>query len=95
MAKVQQTEYCWNWEGYTDRLGYGRFTIDREHRGVYAHRVAYELHKGDVPDGMMVINTCGSRGCVNPAHLTIGKPADHVRRREARKRSRIQRKDVV
>jgi len=34
-----------------------------------AHRVAYELKKGRIPDGLEIDHICRNRKCVNPLHL--------------------------
>lgn len=58
---------CWVWTGYRDHRGYGRFRVQR--RSPRAHRVAVELARGPVPDGLEVDHLCSRRSCVNPAHL--------------------------
>jgi len=47
---------CWEWTGARDRKGYGRFRVGR--RMHPAHRVAYELFKGPIPEGLTVDHTC-------------------------------------
>ena len=63
---------CWLWFG-KERGGYGRIWSDGLLKG--AHRVSYELHNGDIPDGMEVTHTCDCTHCVNPDHLVVG---DHA-----------------
>lgn len=71
-------EACWPWRSGTDRDGYGRFTVSRSLRGTGAHRMAYELCVGEIPDGMCVCHACDNPLCCNPSHLFIGTNADNV-----------------
>lgn len=65
-AKVIATDSCWYWTGATTN-GYGSF----QWRGNAspAHRFAYELLVGPIPDGLQLDHLCRMRACVNPAHL--------------------------
>ena len=67
--KVEQTDSCWNWKAAKGKGGYGRFRY--EGRLGMAHKFAYELIHGTVPDGMEVDHVCHNTGCVNPAHLRL------------------------
>lgn len=67
MTKVDDDGECWLWTGPVGRNGYGHLTHKgRSHR---AHRFAYELVNGPVPDGLVLDHLCRVRHCVNPAHL--------------------------
>lgn len=60
---------CWLWRGYVLPRGYGRFHVAG--RLVYAHRFAYELEHGLVPQGFELDHLCRSKACVNPEHLEV------------------------
>lgn len=57
---------CWLWTASTDN-GYGRFWVAG--RLVLAHRFAYELLVGPIPEGLELDHLCRVRHCVNPAHM--------------------------
>jgi hypothetical protein len=58
---------CYNWTGALDRQGYGQFWLGD--RSGLAHRVAYELARGPIPDGLTLDHLCRNRKCVRPDHL--------------------------
>lgn len=70
-------EACWPWRGTLTPDGYGRLGKG----GIAAHRLAYELMRQAIPDGLVIDHichndadcaggaTCEHRRCVNPDHL--------------------------
>lgn len=59
---------CWIWMGGCTSGGYGRCC------GKYAHRLSYEMHIGEIPQGLEIDHLCRIHCCVNPAHL---EPVTH------------------
>lgn len=90
--KVEKAEPdgCWEWKANRDRGGYGRMTVAGTPRKIdSAHRVAWQLTNGPIPDGLWVLHRCDNRGCVNPAHLFLGTRTDNVRDMMAKGRDNI------
>ena len=70
-AKVNKTDGCWRWTGYITREGYGRTAtvVSGRRTTTMAHRLAYELLVGSIPDGLELDHLCRVRNCVRPDHL--------------------------
>lgn len=68
-AKIQRDPVtgCWLWTAALQNKGYGRVRIgDRE---FLAHRAAYLLYVGPIPEGLTLDHLCRTPRCVNPEHL--------------------------
>ena len=77
---------CWYWTGAQAGKHYGAFWLDHSSY-VMAHRFAYELMYGPIPEHLFVCHTCDTPLCVNPAHLWLGSKGDNNRDRAAKGRS--------
>lgn len=60
---------CWLWVARMNRNGYGSYMHPESQRTVVAHRYAYEVVVGPIPEGLQLDHLCRVRNCVNPAHL--------------------------
>lgn len=76
---------CVVFTGYRDKDGYGKLSIDGEDNS--AHRVAYELEHGAIPDGLVVRHKCDNPPCIKVAHLEVGTHADNGNDKAVRRRA--------
>ena len=81
-SKVNRTETCWLWAGASNPQGYGHLRVGKKH--VRAHRYAYELLVGPIPEGLQLDHLCCVTSCVNPAHLEPVTAQENMRRRQER-----------
>lgn len=58
------------------RTGYGSIRINK--KAERAHRVAYELEVGPIPEGLILRHTCDTPRCVNPSHLIPGTKRENA-----------------
>ena len=84
MSKIDRRgdRLCWPWLGTVLNTGYGQFKAAGQR--ISAHRYAYELFKGPIPDGLTIDHVkargCVRRDCVNPYHLEAVTIGENVRR---------------
>lgn len=79
-SKVDRSDgpdVCWEWRGgFGGTMGYGQVWLNGRNHS--AHRVAWELTNGTVPDGLLVCHHCDNPPCCNPAHLFVGTQAENI-----------------
>lgn len=85
--KFTKSDGCWNWIAYKDRWGYGRLQFSKKMQS--AHRVAYQLYVGEIPEGLCVLHHCDNPACCRPDHLFLGTNNDNVRDRMNKGRGAI------
>jgi hypothetical protein len=72
---------CWLWLGNKDTTGYGQLWANRHQ--LQAHRIAWVLEYGLIPDThspnkTCILHKCDQRDCCNPLHLQLGTLLDNV-----------------
>jgi hypothetical protein len=83
---VQTSDDCWLWKGIMSKSGYGQFPVRPPHGGrryklAKAHRFAYELLIGPIPQGLVLDHfECDNPRCVNPAHLRPSTDKENILR---------------
>ncbi len=82
-AKISKTPNetgCLDWTACLTKQGYGHFRFGA--KDVYAHRLAWELANGPIPDGLCVLHRCDRPSCCRVEHLFLGTMTDNMRDRD-------------
>lgn len=89
-AKVDRRgpDECWPWNGAITGVGYGSLRVGTlaEPRTEPAHRVAYALQVGPIPEGVTIDHLCFDRLCQNATHLELVSRSENGRRGAPRRR---------
>jgi len=72
---------CWIFQGYLNKRKYGRiaFKVNKKLKREYAHRIAYLLEFGAIPNDKCVLHKCDNPTCCNPKHLFLGTRSDNMK----------------
>ena len=75
-ARVRKSDGCWLWTGSSGPNRYGEVRLNGRRMG--AHRMAWILAYGAIPDGISVLHHCDNPPCVRPDHLFLGTDNDNI-----------------
>lgn len=87
-AEMNPNNGCLEWTGRTHRGGYGAFDVSFPKGTWNAHRLAYTLTYGAIPDHLFVCHSCDNRKCINPTHLWLGTNEENIQDRHSKGRSK-------
>ena len=80
--KLKPNGDCLEWTGNVQPRGYGMVRVgsrtDGSRRMMLAHRRAFELANGPIPEGMQVMHLCNNKLCCNPDHLRLGTNSENT-----------------
>jgi len=78
---------CFLWTASVHvRTGYGKIGLNKH--SILAHRAAWMLYRGEIPEGLCVLHRCDVRSCVRPEHLFLGTRASNFQDMVAKGRYR-------
>ena len=89
---------CWIWQGAIKKarnraLTYGWVTYNNKQMN--AHRAAWLVVNGEIPEGKFVCHKCDVPRCVNPNHLFLGTPSDNMKDMWDKKRHSLPTEGVI
>lgn len=86
-AKVErgEPEECWPWRAFCNPAGYGMFRVHGKME--LAHRVAWTIAEGPIPEGLDVLHHCDNPPCTNRVHHFLGDDTANIADKVSKGRS--------
>lgn len=81
-SKIVLAGECWNWTGALNSRGYGSVSSGKS-TSKLAHRRAWEVANGEIPEGLTIDHLCRNKQCVNTAHMEVVSRAENSHRGNA------------
>lgn len=78
VTKANGPDGCWEVQGWATHSGHVHISAGKGKPVFRAHRLAWELLNGPIPDGLSVLHRCDNARCVRPDHLFLGTQRDNV-----------------
>lgn len=76
---IRVSDGCYEWTGGLTSKGYAQIRFGNKHQQSLAHRVAWKIYMGTIPDGLYVCHQCDNPKCVRIGHLFLGTQFDNMR----------------
>lgn len=72
-ARVAPADGCLVWTGAKNARGYGKLWVTRDgiRAVMYAHRYAWEVEYGPIPEALHIDHICHNKSCVDIDHLRL------------------------
>src|SRR5216683_3203676 len=85
-AHVPGIGNCWEWTGafMSGKFKYG--VVNVAGKETLAHRFAYQIEHGAIPEGVCVLHACDNARCVRDSHLFPGTRAENNSDRDRKHR---------
>lgn len=81
--RFRKSSGCWEWTGGKNENGYGQVNarINGHKTTIGAHRLAYVIEHGPIPEGKEIDHTCHNTSCVNPSHFRLANRKQNAENR--------------
>jgi HNH endonuclease len=78
-VKIGGLDECWEWQAGKQGRAPQYGIVWCNGQKWIAHRFAYSITRGQIPDGLDVLHRCDNPPCCNPVHIFAGTHQDNMR----------------